>query len=67
MGMPIPSTLRDQRHGHSALRDLPGHAGPLMMGERDPDSEFMALANELRASVKTAPEQAGRANDWSDS
>ena len=67
MGMPIPSTERDQRHGHAALRDLPGHAGPLPMGERDPDAEFMALANELRASVQTAPEQAGRADDWSDS
>lgn len=37
------------------------------MGERDPDAEFMALANELRASVQTASEQAGRADDWSDS
>ncbi len=38
---------------------------PRPMGERDPDSEFMALANELRVSVITAPEQAGRADDWS--
>jgi hypothetical protein len=35
------------------------------MGERDTDLAFMVLAKELRASVQTAPEQAGRADDWS--
>lgn len=53
----------DMRH-YAIFLDM---LAPLPMGERDPDSEFMALANELRASLKTAPEQAGRANDWSDS
>ena len=53
----------DMRHYAIFLDMLP----PRPMGERDPDSAFMVLANELRASVKTAPEQDGRANDWSDS